>query len=536
MKLPPDVSAADFSAAMRELAAVVGPQWLFTEEEDVAQYKDSYTPFVGEPERQYEACAAIAPASVAEVQQIVRVANKYRLPLYAISTGRNIGYGGSAPTYSGSMVVDLKRMNRIVEYTEKEAYVVVEPGVSFFELYEFLESRNSQLLSSPPEPGWGSPVGNALDHGIGDVAGDNFGQVHGVEAVLGTGEILRTGMGALQDSHLWQNYRYGFGPYLDGIFSQSNFGIVTKMGFWLVPRPEVQQGFTVASFRSEDLHVLVDTVQMLRYQGLLHFTVATCPVRSLNNASDGSVSRQNPDVAALMRSPGGGTHVQWDELAGRLKIPAALVVGSARGPAVVVEATLKHCAEVFAKIPGVAFNVQPPVRFPIDAKTFDEDQKTALGIPSLWAFSRLAIQGTSLGHFYFSPVAKATAEDLFAVNRTVNEILQEEPELLDRFGWMGGIGSYPKAYILLYEFMISSDPAVNARRREMFTKLVQGCGAKGWGEYRTPPAFQDLVMAQYGANDNALRRFCETVKDAIDPNGILAPGKSGIWPKHLRRA
>jgi 4-cresol dehydrogenase (hydroxylating) len=42
------------------------------------------------------------------------------------------------------------------------------------------------------------------------------------------------------------------------------------------------------------------------------------------------------------------------------------------------------------------------------------------------------------------------------------------------------------------------------------------------------------VMNVYSYNNHALLRFHETIKDAIDPNGILAPGKSGIWPKHLR--
>jgi 4-cresol dehydrogenase (hydroxylating) len=46
---------------------------------------------------------------------------------------------------------------------------------------------------------------------------------------------------------------------------------------------------------------------------------------------------------------------------------------------------------------------------------------------------------------------------------------------------------------------------------------------------------QDIVMNQYSFNDHALRRFHETVKDAIDPKGILAPGKAGIWPKRLRK-
>jgi FAD/FMN-containing dehydrogenase len=72
------------------------------------------------------------------VQQIVRIANHYRIPLYPISTGRNLGYGGPAPTYSGSVVVDLKRMNRILDVNEDNASCLVEPGVSYFDLYRHI--------------------------------------------------------------------------------------------------------------------------------------------------------------------------------------------------------------------------------------------------------------------------------------------------------------------------------------------------------------------------------------------------------------
>jgi 4-cresol dehydrogenase (hydroxylating) len=70
----------------------------------------------------------------------------------------------------------------------------------------------------------------------------------------------------------------------------------------------------------------------------------------------------------------------------------------------------------------------------------------------------------------------------------------------------------------------------------VISRLVQIAGEHGWGEYRTPPAFYDAIMNEYSFNNHALLRFHETIKDAVDPNGILSAGRYGIWPKHLRDA
>ena len=68
-----------------------------------------------------------------------------------------------------------------------------------------------------------------------------------------------------------------------------------------------------------------------------------------------------------------------------------------------------------------------------------------------------------------------------------------------------------------------------------FRQLVADAKAQGYGEYRTHLDYMDLVADSYDWNGGALRKLNETVKDALDPNGILAPGKSGIWPKDLRQ-
>ena len=120
MTLPPNVSKSNFALALKELEGAVGSDGLFTAAEDVALYNDQYSPFAVEPQLQYLASAAVAPSSVVQVQQVVRIANKYRIPLYTISTGRNLGYGGSAPTRTGCIIVDLKRMNRVLEVNEEQ--------------------------------------------------------------------------------------------------------------------------------------------------------------------------------------------------------------------------------------------------------------------------------------------------------------------------------------------------------------------------------------------------------------------------------
>ena len=74
---------------------------------------------------------------------------------------------------------------------------------------------------------------------------------------------MRTGMGALPGSKTWQEYKSGFGPWIDGMFSQSNFGVVTKMGFWLMPEPDAYLSGTVTVSRHDDLIPLVNTFNYL---------------------------------------------------------------------------------------------------------------------------------------------------------------------------------------------------------------------------------------------------------------------------------
>jgi 4-cresol dehydrogenase (hydroxylating) len=75
---------------------------------------------------------------------------------------------------------------------------------------------------------------------------------------------------------------------------------------------------------------------------------------------------------------------------------------------------------------------------------------------------------------------------------------------------------------------------MNKAARATFLRLIKLCGSRGWGEYRIHAAYMDEAISFYNYNSGALHRFHETLKDAVDPNGILSAGRYGIWPRHLR--
>jgi hypothetical protein len=95
-----------------------------------------------------------------------------------------------------------------------------------------------------------------------------------MEVVLANGDVVRTGMGALPNSRTWQQYKYGFGPYVDGIFTQSNYGIVTKMGVWLYPMPEMRFTGIVSVPKHDDLTPMVDTLSYLMNSNIVQGTTS----------------------------------------------------------------------------------------------------------------------------------------------------------------------------------------------------------------------------------------------------------------------
>lgn len=514
--LPKGVTERHFDEAFKEFAGIVGQQWASSSKEDRELYNDPYNP--GDP-LEFVSGGFVAPASVEEVQAVVKTANRLGVPLWPVSTGKNLAYGGAAPLVRGTVVLDLKRMNRILEVNEDLAYAWVEPGVSFFDLYRYLQDKGHKLWMSVPGPGWGSIVGNGVERGIGyGYFDDQFANSAGLEIVLPSGELMRAGMGAMDNSTSGALLRGGFGPWVDGLFTQSNYGVVTKMARFLLPEPETYMSCEVNCRFDEGLESIFEALRPFKLDETIRNPVVVSnleliasflSVRSQWYEGEGPV----PDETLSL--------IQEKLELGRWNASFALYGTEAK-----VDDAWSRIKQAVQHIKGI--ELKDRVYHPGDEILHPRDQSQA-GIPSLNEFGLVNWMGAG-GHIDFSPVGPMTAGHARVLNELVRSRVHE-------FGFDHLCGFYcePRAFRFVNTLIFRKDNFEEMNKvRELFTILIREAANKGYGEYRTHLAYMDDVAATYDFNNNALLRFQEKLKDVIDPNGVIAPGKSGIWPKHYR--
>ncbi|KAL1616436.1 hypothetical protein SLS56_011410 [Neofusicoccum ribis] len=511
LALPPGISQQVFENFLSRLAQAVDSADI-TVVRSKDQFPDggyleqpsSHDAFYVREKDTFIASAFVCPRSVDEVQHVVRAAADFGIPLWPTSLGRNLGYGGAAPRVRGSVVLNLgKHMNRILEVNVEGAYALVEPGVTFEQLHQYLVDHNlrDKLWIDVPDLGGGSVLGNTLERGVGYTPyGDHFMMHSGLEVVLASGELLRTGMGALPapksetkgatklheepGNKCWQLFPYGFGPYNDGLFSQSNLGIVTKLGL---------------------TNMVMQNVPSLRYVLL--------DAGFSGQKSDYTSSKEPIDDAGV------------DAIAKKLNLGHWNFYGALYGPEEIRNAHWKLIKDAFSTIPGVKFF------FPEDIKEFcvlHNRHKVLQGIP-VYEELRWVDWLPNGAHIAFSPISKISGDDALRQFQHVKQRCKDAG-----FDYMGTftVGLREMHHIVEVVFN-RQDPDQRRRAEKLIRDLIAECAALGWGEYRTHLAFMDQIAETYNWNNNAQMRFNETIKNALDPKGILAPGKSGVWPSRF---
>jgi 4-cresol dehydrogenase (hydroxylating) flavoprotein subunit len=327
----------------------------------------------------------------------------------------------------------------------------------------------------------------------------------------------------MEGNRAWHCYKRGLGPTPDQMFMQSNFGIVTKMGYWLMPEPEIYMPLWLRAPNDDDLGPLVDTLRRLMLDGTIRMVpqignvVGAASVLSKRTDwwdGDGAIPEETLQRMA-------------DELGcGRWTMRFALY-----GDEAVVDHRFAKIKDAFeTAIPGGAVwgTKHGPEAWP----TLDAHEQVQAGIPNLGINAMTAwYGGEEGGHVGFSPVAPLTGRDALAVRDLMRPMMEEAG--LDYFAGICPINGRSFAHVTLILFDLK-DRAQSEQAYALSRRLVTEAGRRGYGEYRAHIDFMDLASDQYGFNDHAYRRFNERIKDALDPNGILSPGKSGIWPAHMR--
>jgi 4-cresol dehydrogenase (hydroxylating) len=499
-------TSAGLQQAIRQFAAVVGAENVFFDDLDRQTYADKFSI----DDRKHRPAGALAPASVEEIRAIVRIAAEHRVALWPISRGKNLGYGGSAPQMSGSVVLDLSRMKKI-EVDEANGTVLLEPGVGFYDLFDFLQATKMNLWLSVPANSWGSVVGNALDRGMGYTTyGDNTAKICGMEVVLPDGDLVRTGMGALSQSTSWQLYRYGYGPAWDQLFCQSNFGIVTKMGLWLMPAPESILGLDVEFDHAEDIGPLIDTLGPLRREGLL---------------------QQSPTIGNWLRAAAIlTTRDQWTTKPGALDDEVIDAIRKKYGMGWWGVSLRSYgrsgmTREAMSIIEKAITALNPMTLKRTTWKTGDNREPSYGGVPMTFPLQSANWHGGRGGHVGFSPVLPQSGKlALEQFRRTYARYREYGMDYQASF-------AFGERHLLNVNSVLlnKDDPTLMSRVDPFLRTLIADARANGYGEYRTHLDYMDAVADTYDFNDHAIRRLNERVKNALDPKGILAPGKSGIW-------
>jgi len=449
------------------LEDVVGREHVRTDEGALVTFSTDATPLErGCPD------AVVFPATAEEVAEVLRIANERGVPVVPRGSGTNLS-AGTVP-HRGGIVLVLTRMSKVKEVSAAELLAVCEPGVRTIELEQAAAARG---LLFPPDPGshTTATLGGNVAECSGGLRALKYGvtreYVLGVEAVLPTGEIIRSGGRLVKDVAGYDLRRLLCG-------SEGTLAVMTELTLRLVPEPEAS-GIGMAYFG--DLADAARAVSRVLASGVLPVTL-----EFLDQVCIGAVE----DYA----------HIGLDTSAGAL-----LIFGQDGNPAV-IERDLQRMAQACATEGATEVRI---AESPEAASAVLEARRAAL--PSLSRLEPLTILED----------ATVPRSRIAEMVEYIQEVAQRHELKIGTFGHAGDGNLHPTAVL---------DPAdegavhrARAAFDEIFARAVELDGTIT-GEHGVGLVKLRYLERQLGADHMALLR---RIKAAFDPNGILNPGKLG---------
>jgi hypothetical protein len=336
---------------------------------------------------------------------------------------------------------------------------------------------------------------------------------------LPDGGLLRTGLGALlgkdgAGNPTFESFQNAYGPAIDGIFSQSNFGIVTKMRFWLMSETG-HQSYMITFPRADDFEQIVEIIRPLAQKRILR------NIPQLRHAIQGLAVTGKPRKT-WYNGPGRFPRSTIREGVKQLPVSDVSWVfyGTQYGDGASISSQLSLIKAEFAKIPGSKFLL--PSDLPQDHYIHSRVQVCS-GTPVLTELNWLNWKPNA-AHLFFSPIVPTRASSARLIHDIITRLHAKYD--FDVFPTLCAAGR-EMHYIANIVYDRSSEEE-KRRARLLMREMIDEAAKEGFGEYRTHLLFADQVAGTYNWGDGALRRFNEMIKDELDPNGILAPGRNGI--------
>lgn len=486
---------------------------------------------------------ALRIRAAATLPEVMRIASRYQVSVYPISTGNNWGYGSALPARDGCVLLDLSGLQMILNFDAELGVVTLEPGVTQQMLADFLQSGDYPFLV--PVTGAGphcSIVGNALERGYGITPhADHFAAVTDLHAVLADGSVYHSALHEAGGAELARLFKWGIGPYSAGLFTQSGFGIVTRMSIVLARRPEATQA---CLFQLRDDALLEPAVQAVRtllssLPGVLgginlmnrHRVLAmTVPAPAAD--ANGRISQEH--IEQLARANQVAPWTGFASLYGTTRTVAAArremrqhLGGIASRMLFVTPARAETLHRLAARVPG-----NLGTRLQRMTQTLSRGLELVAGQPNetalalaYWRRSNGTPGAAPLnpardgcGLLWYSPLVPMRAQRVRAYVDMVQRITERhgvEPlitltSLNDRL--------FDSTVPLLFD---RQQAAAVAAAQSCHHALLEEGRAQGWFPYRVGV---DQMAWLAGLQDDA-RAFHTRLQRTLDPHGLLAPGR-----------
>jgi len=467
------------------------------------------------------------PRTMEQLASIVKAASKHHVALYPVSQGKNIGYGEMTPTGSDQLVVGLKYLNAIREYDAVNGEVIVEPGVTQAQLAQFLKDNNAKfwvdVTGASPEA---SLIGNTLEAGFGHTPiGDHRKHILKMEVLLADGSTLST---AEMPS---------IGPDLAQLFVQSNFGIVTAMRIPLFPIPETTLTFAIAFKTDEDFFNGIAILSALRRDDTISSLAHTGNATRALMTNSRFPTECNPKTVLTDQDCNNILNSQSP-----MKYGAWTCVGALYGYQSDVKNKKKRIQKALKGIASVKFftdskitqidkliNSSLMLRF----KSLNFLRNSFASIKALHGITRgqpsflpsqnifwRVHQIENLGLIWHAPVIPATAKDCAALLQVARQIYTTHRFEMPLTLTLIDAKHMTAVFNISYD---KTNPEETLRAHAAYRALSQATNRLRYFPYRCGLASSAVIHY----NDSQYRCL-QAIKSALDPQGIMAPGRYGL--------